>query len=195
MKTTKKNKTTSSVVVTPAAPASPGGCTIGLDLGGSQSLPLRAGCHRPVDSTENQSCASLGEHTRPACGFRRPAETSSHHPSPGQPMDCGGLLPLSRTERHPKAVSPLRSATAVQNRPHRVPPDLPNPGAKTRFPLNQGKTPAIKANRALSRQMPNNESHPHDPARPGRRWMFLCSLRFKLPGLPDFRNSRRPGAS
>jgi len=23
--------------------------------------------------------ADLGEHTRPACGFRRPAETSSHH--------------------------------------------------------------------------------------------------------------------
>ena len=33
MKTTKKTKTTPSVVVTPAAPASPGGCTIGLDLG------------------------------------------------------------------------------------------------------------------------------------------------------------------
>ena len=31
MKTTKKTKTTPSVVVTPAAPASPGGYTIGLD--------------------------------------------------------------------------------------------------------------------------------------------------------------------
>ena len=33
MKTTKKTKTTPSVVVTPAAPASPGGYTIGLDFG------------------------------------------------------------------------------------------------------------------------------------------------------------------
>ena len=33
MKTTKKTKTTPSVVVTPAAPTSSGGYTIGLDLG------------------------------------------------------------------------------------------------------------------------------------------------------------------
>ena len=160
MKTTKKNKTTSSVVVTPAAPASPGGCTIGLDLGGSQSLPLRAGCHRPVDSTENQSCASLGEHTRPACGFRRPAETSSHHPSPGPAYGLRGLAPafvhrttsesgVAATLCHRSPKSPSSCTTPSQKSEARQ-------GGRPQGPRQ--KTSVIVPNRASTRQTPKNQS-------------------------------------
>ncbi len=98
---------------------------------------------------------------------------------PPAPVECGGMTPLWNWEtclpvdRSPMSAPVLNQTKSNQIKPpspvrvfrgYRPPPDLRNPGAETRFPVNQGRKPQqsrlIVLNQGLSRQARNIPSPP-----------------------------------
>ena len=82
-----------------------------------------------------------------------------------QPVECGSLLPLSRTELRSKAAASRRTPKSPSSCTTRS----PKSGKPARFPPNQGKNPC---NRASSRQikasaekckLPSSPRHPNPP--------------------------------
>ena len=83
MKTTKKTKTTPSVVVTPAAPASPGGYTIGLDLGDRSHYHCVLAATGQLIQPKTEVAPAWGSTRVPRVGFGVPPKPRLTIQAPG----------------------------------------------------------------------------------------------------------------
>ena len=112
MKTTKKTKTTPSVVVTPAAPASPGGYTIGLDLGDRSHYHCVLAATGQLIQPKTEVAPAWGSTRVPRVGFGVPPKPRLTIQAPGSlwverdasairgAMMVGRMCPAGRRPRH-----------------------------------------------------------------------------------------------